>query len=196
MDIVEERTDEELMERLGRGEDIALAHLVRRYQNDVFRFCLHYVKNVEQAKESAQETFLRIFTARKRFDTQRRFKPWMLCIARNLCLNELKRKKTVGMDQLEQYASSAREDSGVLLEEAADSPAETLMAGERRQLLMNALDALPDDAREIVKLRFFERLSARDIAEIVDSTEGAVRTRLHRVLRQLRDQCAHLKDIA
>lgn len=72
---VEERTDEELMGLLSQGDDDILADLVRRYQNDVFRFCLHYVRDYEQAKECAQETFLRVFTARKRFDTSRKFKP-------------------------------------------------------------------------------------------------------------------------
>lgn len=195
MGTVEERTDEELMGLLSQGMDHALADLVRRYQNDVFRFCLHYLKNVEEAKESAQETFLRIYTARHRFDVTRRFKPWMLCIARNLCLNELKRKKTVGMETLEEYASSAREESGELAASPLDGPAELLMASERRRLLLETLDRLPDEAQEIVKLRFFERLPARDIAEIIESTEGAVRTRLHRILRQLRDECAHLREV-
>ena len=107
-----ELTDELLMEALDAGDDQALALLVGRYQNDIFRFCLHYLKNVESAKEMAQETFLRIYTARARFEVNRKFKPWMLCIARNLCLNELKRRKMVQMETLEDYASSARGESG------------------------------------------------------------------------------------
>jgi RNA polymerase sigma-70 factor (ECF subfamily) len=191
---VEEHGDEQLMELMCRGVEDALAGLVRRYQNDVFRFCLHYLKNVEHAREAAQETFLRVYTARERFDTARSFKPWMLCIARNLCLNELKRKKAVPMETLEEYASSAREDSGGVMESPADGPVELLIASERHQLLLQALETLPGEAQEIVKLRFFERMSAREIAEVVDSTEGAVRTRLHRTLRQLRETSEHLRE--
>lgn len=194
MSTVESWNDEHLMEQLNAGREDALAELVRRYQQDVFRFCLHYLKNVEIAKEMTQETFLRVFAARDRFDVARRFKPWMLCIARNLCLNEIKRKKTVQMETLEEYASASREDSGDIMQSAADGPAELLMADERRQALARALATLSADAREIVTLRFFERMQARDIAEIIDSTEGAVRTRLHRVLKQLRDVCALEKD--
>lgn len=194
MSTVESWNDEYLMEQLNAGREDALAELVRRYQQDVFRFCLHYLKNVEVAKEMTQETFLRVYAARDRFDIARRFKPWMLCIARNLCLNELKRKKAVQMETLEEYASAAREDSGEILHSAADGPAELLMADERRAALTRALDGLAEDAREIVKLRFFERMQARDIAEIIDSTEGAVRTRLHRILRQLREVCAPEKE--
>ena len=180
-------TDEQLMEALDAGDDQALAELVERYQNDIFRFCLHYIKNIEVAKEMAQETFLRIYTARSRFEVSRKFKPWMLCIARNLCLNELKRRKMVQMETLEEYASSAREESGELLRAPEDSPYELLLTQERHRYLLSVLDALPEESREIVVLRYFQKLSAREIAEIVDSTEGAVRTRLHRILKQMRD---------
>lgn len=191
-DSLAEANDEHLMGQLRGGTHDALAELVRRYQNDVFRFCLHYVKNVEVAKEMAQETFLRVYAARERFDTARSFKPWMLCIARNLCLNELKRKKAVLMEALEEYASESREDSGEILRWNAEDAADALMADERREALLEALNSLSRDAREMVMLRYFELLSARDIAEIMDSTEGAVRTRLHRTLRQLRKHCAHI----
>jgi RNA polymerase sigma-70 factor (ECF subfamily) len=180
-------TDEQLMEALDAGDDQALAELVERYQNDIFRFCLHYVKNIEVAKEMVQETFLRIYTARSRFEVSRKFKPWMLCIARNLCLNELKRRKMVQMETLEEYASSAREESGEILRAPEDSPYELLLTQERHRYLLGVLDALPEESREIVVLRYFQKLSAREIADIVDSTEGAVRTRLHRILKQMRD---------
>lgn len=180
-------TDEQLMEALDAGDDQALAALVERYQNDIFRFCLHYLKNIEVAKEMAQETFLRIYTARSRFEVSRKFKPWMLCIARNLCLNELKRRKMVQMETLEEYASSAREESGEILRDPEDSPYELLLTQERHRYLFGVLDALSEESREIVVLRYFQKLSAREIADIVGSTEGAVRTRLHRILKQMRD---------
>lgn len=182
------RTDEELMEVLCQGNQEALAELVRRYQNDIFRFCLHYLRQAEWAKEVAQETFIRVFAARGRFDPARRFRPWVLCIARNLCLNELKRHRTVPMESLEEYASSARAQSGEVLKSAADGPDQKAMAAERHALLLEALDGLDQESREIVTLRFFEKMQARTIAEVIGSTEGAVRTRLHRILRSLHER--------
>jgi RNA polymerase sigma-70 factor (ECF subfamily) len=182
------------MARLGDGDEQALAELVRRYQNDVFRFCLHYLKNVETARELTQETFLRIYAARDRFDVDRSFKPWMLCIARNLSLNELKKKRSVRMESIEEYASTARDDDGGLTLAADDGPAEKAIAQERAAALLNVLKTLPLEAQEIVSLRFFDRRSAREIAEIIESTEGAVRTRLHRILRQLRNECKDLLE--
>jgi RNA polymerase sigma-70 factor (ECF subfamily) len=195
MDVSQEpRTDETLMQSLCDGDKSALAELVRRYQNDIFRFCLHYVKEAERSKELAQETFLRVYVARGRFDGTRKFRPWVLCIARNLCLNDLKRKKAVSMESLEQYASAARDDTGELMPSSADGPDELLMAAERRRLLARMLDEMDEESREILTLRFFQRMSARDIAEVVGSTEGAIRTRLHRLLKGLRKRYQSCKD--
>ena len=186
----QEQTDEDLMAALRQGNDSALAGLVHRYQNDIFRFCLHYVRDAEVARELTQETFLRVYTASSRFDLSRLFRPWVLCIARNLCINELNRKKTVTMERLEEYASSARTESGeiVQLRFSGDGPDGALMAQERRELLLEAVESLDEESRELVKLRFFERMSAKVIAEVIGSTEGAVRTKVHRVLVGLRDR--------
>ncbi|MCL4216570.1 MAG: sigma-70 family RNA polymerase sigma factor [Candidatus Hydrogenedentes bacterium] len=184
----ESRTDEMLVAELCQGRKEALGELAERYQTDLFRFCLHYVRDVERAKELTQETFIRVYVARDRFDETRKFKPWVLCIARNLCLNDIKRKKTVQMDSLEDYASSARELSGGVLQSPSDSPDQLLMTDERHAMLDGLLKSLDDESREIVRLRYFEKMQARDIAEVVGSTEGAVRTRLHRILKGLRER--------
>ena len=182
------------MALLCEGAADALGGLGCRYQNDIFRFCLHYLRDVERAKEMAQETFIRVYVARARFDAQRKFRPWVLCIARNLCLNEIKRKKAVPMESLEEYASTARDESGEVLQSGADGPDRVLMSAERYDLLARALASLDEESREIVTLRFFERMPARDIAEIVGSTEGAVRTRLHRILKSLRSVYLSAKE--
>ena len=187
-------SDEELMSLLCQGENTALAELVRRYQTELLRFCIHYLKDVERSKDIVQEAFLRVYSACGRFDQSRKFRPWVLRISRNLCLNELKRKKMIQMDSFEEFASSSRTETGEVLKSHFDGPAEILEAEERRQFLEKALDTLSDDAREIVTLRFFERMSAKAIAEIVDSTEGAIRTKLHRILKSMHNRCIEFKD--
>jgi len=189
------KTDEELMALVAEGAEAQLEVLVKRYQNDIFRFCLHYVKDVERAKELSQETFIRVYVARARFDPGRKFRPWLLCIARNLCLNDLKRKKTVGMESLEDYASNAREDTGELMQAAPDGAEARLIEQERFAQLGRMLDGLDNESREIVMMRFFEKMSARDIAEVVESTEGAIRTRLHRILKSLRKEYSQLREL-
>ena len=89
---------------------------------------------------------------------------------------------------------NARTETGEVLRSEAGGPDQLAMTGERRALLAQALDGLDDDSREIVVLRFFERLPAREIAEIVGSTEGAVRTRLHRILKGLRAKYQGMRE--
>ena len=191
-----ERTDETLMHCLCEGDTSALAELVQRYQMDLFRFCQHYLKDVERAHDMVQECFLRVYSARDRFDRSRKFKPWMLCIARNLCLSDLRKKRIAPMESLEVYASAARQQNGEVLKSAADTPDTILIAAERQEMLAEALNSLDEDSCELLTLRYFERMSARDIAEMIGSTEGAVRTKLHRVLKMLRQQYAdHGKDL-
>ena len=182
------------MALLCEGDQSALADLVHVYQQDIFRFCLHYLKDVDKAREMTQETFIRVYVARNRFDATRSFRPWILCIARNLCLNDLKRQKTVPMISMEEFSGTPAALQQGDLHGQTSSPDEVLIATERRELLARALDELDETAREIVTLRFFERLSAREIADIIGATEGAVRTRLHRILRSLRDKYEGIKD--
>lgn len=183
-----DRSDEQLMAALAEGEESALEGLMDRFQNDIFRFCLHYLRDVERARDLTQETFIRVYTASSRFDESRKFKPWLLCIARNLCLNELKRRKTVPMESFEEYASAPRADAVHVLRADTPRPDEHAISDERLQLLSQVLETLSEEAREIVTLRFFQRMSAKEIGEIVGSTEGAVRTKLHRILAGLRQE--------
>lgn len=180
-------TDEQLMARLASGDTKALETLMSRYQQDIFRFCMHYLKEAERAKDLSQETFLRVYTASERFDPSRRFRPWMLCIARNLCLNEIKRKKIVPMQSLEEYTNPARDRPGESLASNRETPDEHVMVAERREWLASALQNLPEKTRELIVLRYYERMSAREIAEVVESTEGAIRTKLHRIMAKLRE---------
>ena len=182
-----EISDEALMARLRDDDREALGTLVERYQQDIFRFCAHYLRDTERAKEIAQETFIRVYVARSRFDVTRSFRPWMLCIARNLCLNDIKRKKTVNMESLEDYASDSREISGAVSHEDPGGAIEQMVADDRRAALARILEGLDDESRELIRLRFYEELPARDIAEVLGSSEGAIRTRLHRILKRLRE---------
>ena len=75
-----------------------------------------------------------------------------------------------------------------------DGPDHQLMEAERRELLAQILETLDEESREIVVLRFFQKMPARDIAEVVSSTEGAVRTRLHRILKMLREKYEARKE--
>ncbi len=182
------------MERLCAGESSALAVLVGRYEKEVFRFCMHYLRDAERARDLSQETFLRVYAARGRFDSDRKFHPWLLCIARNRCLSELKRRRLVPMVSLDSFVESDDFQPLTVTGPPAEIPEAQVMAAERREMLARAVDALDEESREIIVLRFFEHMKTRDIAAVVGSSEGAIRTRLHRILRKLRELVENMDD--
>lgn len=195
MNTTAECNDEQLMLLLCEGDKEALVRLVERYQNDVFRFCLHYLGDMEVAREIAQETFIRVYTARERFDTTRVFRPWMLCIARNMCLNVLKRQKVVPMSSLDELEASENGTARFASAVATEHPLEGILSDERKRVLLNIVNGLPTEAREVLTMRYFEQMSSREIAEVLETTEGAVRTRLHRALNLLRAKCEKKKEL-
>jgi len=190
------QSDEQLMALLRAGREEALAELVRRYQHEVFRFCLHYLRDPEQARDQAQETFLRVFRARESFDTTRQFKPWLLCIARNLCLTELKKPRTLSLEALGDTQETAWEERWRPAEgpAGAKSPYERLETDEQQKALIRALEALEPDDRELIVMRYFEQMSPQEMAEVLEIREGALRTRLHRALCRLRAICENRRE--
>ncbi len=189
------RTDEEIMALVSRGETCALTELVLKYEDDMFRFSLYYLKDPDWARDMVQETFLRVFEACGRFDSRKKFRPWLLCIARNLCLNELKRKKALPVATFEAALDVAAQEAISAFHRVPDAPDAGLIAEERSNYLAEALEELDEESRELVLLRYFEKLSASEIGELVGCSAGAARTRLHRALKELRKRHGQRKDI-
>ena len=193
-DDLKQTADELLMELLRQDNSEAFGELVERYQQDVFLFCRYYLRNKDLAQEHAQETFVRLHEARHNFDVRRKLKPWLLCIARNMCLNTLRRKERTCTISLEAYAGEQCGGMQRGLEEPRNDPQAEAMEREQRELLAGAMGRLPDAVRRIVELRYFQCFSYRQIARVVGGTEGAVRIKLHRTLSVLRDKVGVKKE--
>lgn len=182
---LDRRTDELLMKATVAGDTGALAVLIERYQQDLFRFCMHFLRDPERARDASQEAFLRLCCNYHTFDTSLCFKAWFLRIARNVCLTEIYRDRRSVASQRETLRNPT-ESWGLAAESPLIDPATHLLQDERFQKLLEALRRLPTRSREILELRYFQRLSGREIAAIIGATEGSVRTRIHRALRRLR----------
>ncbi len=186
---LEDKDDAFLIRLACEGQEEAFGELVCRYQNSVYRLCLYYLREPEAAKDLTQEAFLKAFEARARFNASLDFRPWICRIGRNLCLNQLKRQKIIPMVSLDELTSPRTSDSkgqfGYEPSDQAPLPSEQMDKKERLTGMMEALESMDDPSRELIYFRYFNRLSAGEIARMTDSTEGAVRTRLHRALKRL-----------
>lgn len=173
-DVVEAR-DEELVALAQRGEASAYEALVRRYQEPVFRAALLVLRDPAEAEDAAQDAFVKAFHALNRFKAGS-MRPWLLKIVMNESRNRLK----------------SRRRREVAAERAAAQPApvssidDTIINREQAQLLRQAVDALRDQERTLIYLRFFLMLSEHELAEYFGCRPGTVKSRLNRALAKLR----------
>jgi RNA polymerase sigma-70 factor (ECF subfamily) len=158
----------ELARRARRGDAAAFDQLVLRFQRPVFRFCWRLLRSSD-AEDLAQETFVRAFVHFERFDPERPLLPWLIAIARRLCLDVLRRRKV-----------SAAVDTLPLGGPPTPSPEGEAAAREQLSRLDRALADLDEGPREAIVLFHIEEMSYRDIAAALEVPMGTVMTWLHR----------------
>jgi len=178
-----DKSDATLMKLACNGDNDAFGEIVRRYQTDVFRFCMHYLSNAEAAKDAAQDVFLRLYSYRERFDTGKKFKPWLLSIARNHCLNEIRRSRTVPFFSLDELTGSGVETK----DGDGARPDGAILKTEEVSALRRAMNGLPPDDQELIIMRYFDALAVKEIAEVTGKKESAIRVRIHRLLKRLHE---------
>ena len=170
----------ELVERAKRGDHRAYGELVHAYQGIAFRTAYLVVRNAAEAEDAAQEGFVKAFRALGRFRTGEPFRPWLLKIVVNEARNRL--RSSARRDALVVRAS-AEKPSG----EAAPSPEAALLDAERRELLLAAVEALPEPQREVISCRYLLDLSEEETAAVLGLRRGTVKSRTSRALERLRE---------
>ena len=180
--------DAAAMTRLREGDDLALNDIMARWQQPLVNFLARFCGDEATALDLAQETFVRVYEARARYDTRGKFATWLYTIAGNLARNSHRwqqRHPTVSLD------APTDENGGTLathLPDAALAPDENAEACERATAVRAAIAELPDDQRTIVLLSEYEDRSHADIAAVLACTPKAVETRLYRARQTLREK--------
>jgi len=173
------REDENLwLEQARKGNDDAFASLVDAYQGPVFNLCYRMLDNREEAEDAAQETFLKAYRALNRYDSSRKFINWILAIASNHCIDRIRRRRL----QLFSFDEVVpMEDQHVLQPEVA------VYQNEFQQAVQELIAELDHKDRAAVVLRYWYDMSYDEIADSLDLTVSAVKSRLHRARKQLAD---------
>jgi RNA polymerase sigma-70 factor (ECF subfamily) len=181
------------------GDSAALDALVRTHQDRVYSFAMRMCRNVEDAKDILQETFLGVIRSIREFREESKFSTWLYRIASNACLK--KRRRGVHEPTPEQEFSlddlMPRPDAEGRRPEIADWSGDAeraLLHGELSARMENAIDKLPKDYKIVLVLRDVEGLSAEETAQAVGLSVPAVKSRLHRarvfIRRELADYLA------
>ena len=168
--------DNALIRAFQEGDEFAFVSLYNRYKSGVYVFCVKMLLDKELAQDVMQETFLRVYENRDRLLKTDSFKAWLFTIARNQCLNQLRRS-----------TRQVQFDESVEVPAGAESPALSLEKSEQVEIVAHFLRQLKPEYREVIILREYQNLSYDEIAAVTRSTLSAVKSRLFKARRKLAD---------
>ena len=164
------------------GDDRAFAAIVTHYERSVFALAYRMTRDAARAEELAQDVFLRVWQKLGSFDTTRPLRPWLFRLARNACLNALRKW------QPPTVSIHADGDDHGPRDLPAHGPSALDVAADRElaHRLEDAIAQLPEDYRTVITLRHLEGLAYADIAHVLDLPIGTVKVRIHRARGRLR----------
>lgn len=179
------------MLRLRDGDDLALNELMNRWQQPLVRFLYRYTLSEPDALDLAQDTFVRVYEHRAKYDARGKFSTWLYTIATNLCRNHARwksRHPTVSME----VELSANSDTtlGEQLPDAKATPAQSAQTDELAGAVRDAIQTLPDDQRTATLLYEYEDAAYTDIASVLGCSVKAVENKLYRARQSLREKLA------
>jgi RNA polymerase sigma-70 factor (ECF subfamily) len=184
------RTDHDLLEATKNGDEAAFAEIVGRYQNQITNYIYRLLNDYEEAIDLAQETFVRVYFAAGRYHTNFAFSTYLYRIATNLAISEMRRRKRrklmslTGLFQNDEGDSDKEFD----LPDEETLPDQSLLDKERGEVISRAISSLPEKYRLPLVLREVEEKSYDEVAEILDLSQGTLKSRLSRGRGLLREK--------
>jgi RNA polymerase sigma-70 factor (ECF subfamily) len=169
--------------RLRAGDPDALAALLARYQNRLYRYLLRFVRERAVAEDLFQHTWLRVAENIHRYDPRRSFDAWLFSVAHNLAIDHLRRIRPASLDE----ETPDGEPAHTKLAAGGPDALDRALAQERAGLVMTALEEQPASYREVLSLRFEEEMKLEEIAAVLDVPLSTVKTRLRRGLERMKD---------
>jgi len=164
------------------GNQDAFAELVNTYQNAVYNLCYRMLGERTEAEDATQEAFLRAYLNIDRYDPARSFKTWVLSIASNHCIDRLRKRRLTWLSLDEPLPPN------IHLSSDEPEPEQAAVHNERSQAIQTLLSTLSSEYRAAVVLRYWYDYSYAEIADILDTTESAIKSRLFRARQSLADR--------
>lgn len=185
----DERSDEELARKAQAGDRTAFAALVRAYEMPIYHLAYRLVGDAEEARDVAQDIFVRAYTRLDSYDPSRPFFPWLYRLGVNLGLNHRRRQRSRPSLSLVQR-NDAGEENELEIADTRRGPAELSELGEMQAQINAAIARLPSDYRAVIALRYGADLDYEAIASTLNIPLGTVKTRLFRAKEALRRELA------
>ncbi|MEL6150140.1 MAG: sigma-70 family RNA polymerase sigma factor [Chloroflexota bacterium] len=172
------------------GDQAAFAELVYAHQDAVYNLCYRMLGNSTEAEDATQDAFLKAYVNLQRYDTSRSFKTWVMSIASNHCIDII-RKRRMQLLSLDEPLPSA---DAMALSTDAEGPERLAMRAEMNEEVQALLDELQPDYRAAVVLRYWYDYSYAEIADALDTTESAIKSRLFRARQMLAQKATEKRE--
>ncbi len=188
--------DRELLEAVLEGDTTAYRGLVEKYQGRVYGMLYGMLRNREDARDLTQEAFVKAYHNLDSFRLESSFYTWLYRIAMNLAIDFVRKRKRRPTTSFEEGIAAREEDGTIADLHHQDSPRRVV---ERKQLygrIMDALQKLPEDQRQVVLLRELEGLAYKEIADVMGIPEGTVMSRLFYARKKLQKLLADDRPIS
>jgi RNA polymerase sigma-70 factor (ECF subfamily) len=181
--------DAVLMLRVKRGDRAAFAALVEKYRQPLFNFVFRTLRDETETEDVAQNTFLQVWKSRARYRRTAKFSTWLFTIARNLCLNEIRRRSRHPAESLEEtHAEHDDQPSRQYEDKKVFLPTENVLHSELARKIEEVLDELPENQRTAILLCRQDEVSYEEIAEILGCSLSATKSVIHRGRETLKEK--------
>ncbi len=183
--IADEKDNSDMLS-LVNGHDAALNSLMERHAQKLFHYLVRCLQNEEDAADLAQETFVKIYQNRAKFDPAQKFTTWLYAIAGNLVKDRYRWRSRHPQASLDAQNEDTHADLKNDLYDSKPAPDENLQKAEVADVVRSAVAALPEELRQPLILSTYEELPQAEIAMILNCSVKAVETRIYRARQQLR----------
>ena len=176
-----------LVQALAGGDESALTGLMDRYEQPIFHFIYRHVPNDADARELAQQVFVRLFFNVGKFKPEARFSTWLYQIALNLCRDHVKSRRTRQAAHTDSLSAREDDDEHPASDIAVENrtPSDEVQAREKLAALDEGMAALPHDLRTALVLTALEQRSHQECARLLKTTPKAIETRVYRARKFL-----------
>ena len=177
------------MLRVKQGDTAAFTELVEKYKQPIMNLVYRTIRDPTEAEDLAQNVFVQVFKSAPRYKNTAKFSTWLFTIARNLCLNEIRRRSRHPAESLD-VPHPEQEDQPLhqFEDKKTFSPPESLLHGELARKIEEAMADLPENQRSAILLCRQEDLSYEEIAEVLGCSVSATKSLIHRGRETLKEK--------
>lgn len=180
--------DAALMLRVKRGDMRAFEDLVRRYQQPVMNLIYRSLPDLTEAEDLAQNVFVQVYKSAGRYEASAKFSTWLFTIARNICLNEIRRRSRHPAESLESQHDEVEGKPRQWEDTRVAAPPDTLLEVELEEKIQESLNDLPEKQRSALLLCRNDELSYEDISAILGCSLSATKSLIHRARETLKQR--------